>query len=505
MKATDYEFLIYRLEAASRNNPRRFRCTVALISGLAYAILFLFLAALSAGTYFLVAAARDGSRTLHLVQMAIFSATLVPIFWVTMRAFLTRLDPPEGRQLTRDEAPKLFAILDQIRARLDAPPLYKVIVNDQYNAAISQVPRFGLFGAHRHYLILGLPYLIGTPKMEAIATLAHEYGHLAGNHGKMGAWVYRQRITFAAIHAKVEASAESNIVNAIMASALSFFAPYFNAYTFVLSRQQEYEADLAASRIAGNEANASGLVRDELLGSWIASTFWPRLYAQAAVRDRPLFMPFSAMRTAFSATHGEWATPDRLTAALKKDSGLEDTHPCLRERLEAVEGKASMPAPVERTAAESLLGATLTRHLVEEFDSRWWESERPRWQSHYSRESRTSARLNELARRPLQDLNPFELQELGSLHAQCGNLDSALDALRHLLRMPGGPYPNADMLTGRILLARNDRSGLDHLDAARRADARLEHECLCVGYDHLAGSVGIEAAQAWVDRALSEK
>ncbi len=502
MDAKDYEFLVYRLEADSRNNPHRFRLKVAVISGLAYAVLLLFLLTLAAIAYLLVAEARSSHQTFNLVRIGLFAATLIPIFWVTIRAFLTRIDPPDGREITRSEAPKLFAILDRIRATLQAPPLDKVIVDEQYNAAICQVPRLGLFGAHRNYLILGLPYLLGTPKQEAIATLAHEYGHLAGNHGKMGAWVYRQRRTFGAIHAKVAADAEANIVNAMIAGALNLFAPYFNAYTFVLSRQQEYEADMAASQIAGGEANASGLVRDQLLGAWIAETFWPRLYAQADTAERPRFLPYASMRTAFAAAHGEWADAARLRTALKKDSGLEDTHPCLRERLEAIDGKAVLPAAPARTAADSFLGPAL-KGLIDEFDRHWWEANRSRWQSHHRQQAEAGRRLAELSNRPLESLDTFELQEFGSLQAQRGELDTALHALRHLTQRAGGPYPRADLLIARILLARDDRSGLDYLNAARQADASLQNECLSLGYGYLSEREGVDAAEAWVNRIVS--
>lgn len=504
MNAKDYEFLVYRLEAASRENPASFRVSVALVSGLAYTVLALFLAALGLLFYFLLDTAQSGNRTYRLIQIILFSATLLPIFWVTLRALLTRLEPPNGRALTRNEAPKLFDLLDRIRAKLNAPQLHMVILDDRYNAAICQVPRFGLFGGHRNYLIIGLPYLLGTPKMEAVATLAHEYGHLAGDHGKMGTWVYRQRTTFSAIHAKVSANAENNVVNAILAGALNRFAPYFNAYTFVLSRQQEYEADATASRLAGTEPNASGLVRDNLLGSWIAESFWPKLYAQADTSNRPRFLPYAAMRTAFSAAHGEWATQERLKAALKTDSGLEDTHPCLRERLEAINGQATLPEPIERSAAESLLGAS-TKKLIEEFDQQWWEANRAGWQSHHQRLLANAERLADLTCRPLPDLSPFDLQELATLQTERGDRDAALTVLNHLLQRPGGPYPRAELLKGRHLLTVGDRRGLDNLLTARADDCRLEEDCLRIGYGFLEETEGIEAAEEWVNRALAEK
>jgi len=502
MEDKDYEFLVYRLEGASRDNPGAFRLKVLLISGLAYIVLFLFLAGLGGLAYFLFQEARSGHRTGSLIRIGLFCLTLVPVFWVTLRAFLTRLEAPAGRELQREEAPRLFATLDRIRAKLQAPPLHKVLVNDQYNAAICQIPRFGLFGGHRNYLIIGLPYLLGSSPHETIATLAHEYGHLAGDHGKMGAWVYRQRHTFGAIHAKVAADAENNWINGLMAAALDRFAPYFNAYTFVLSRQQEYDADAAASRIAGTEPNASGLIRDELLGRWIAEDFWPRLYAQAGTSPQPRFMPYVALRTACAAAHADWATAERLKLALKQESGLEDTHPCLRERLEAIEGKTALPAIPERSAAEALLGS-FARTLVDEFDRQWWEENRAGWQSHYHRQTVAIQRLAELQQRPLADLNPFELQELASLQAERDE-PGALATVDHLLRQPGGPYPKAALLKGKLLLGQGDRSGLDHLVAAQATDASLEEECLRTGYWFLRDAESIEAAQAWVNQTMAQ-
>ena len=114
-----------------------------------------------------------------------------------------------------------------------------------------------------------------------LATVAHEYGHLCGDHGKMGAWIYRQRRTLLALYEQVEDMSESSWAHELMYNVLRRFMPRYDAYTFVLSRQQEYEADKTASEIAGAKHNATGLIRDELLARWIGENFWPTFYKQA--------------------------------------------------------------------------------------------------------------------------------------------------------------------------------------------------------------------------------
>lgn len=503
MSDRNYQFLVDRLEADSQQYPALFRFKVILVSGVAYAILCLFLVFLAALLYWGFETARQDHHYGRALQVGLFALTLLPVFWVSPKTFFTRIEPPEGRELKPEEAERFFRVLERIRKKLNGPPIHQVLLDDQYNAAICQVPRFGLFGGHRNYLIVGLPYLLATPEDEMIATLAHEYGHLAGDHGKMGAWVYRQRQTFGAIHAKVAQSAEGNWVNGLMAGALDRFAPYFNAYTFVLSRQQEYEADAAATRIAGLGPNGSGLIRDELLGRWLARAFWPRLYAQAKEMERPRFMPYASLRTALAACYGEWATKERLTKALRRNSDVEDTHPCLRERLEAIEAPPELPQLPKRSAAETLLGAGLKK-LIDEFDASWWAQTKKGWQSHYQRKMATARRMAELLPRGRGNLSDFELQELAHLQAEQGEAAEALESLKNLLARREGPYPRAELLKGRLLLEQGDRSGLACLVAARAADARLEDECLQQGYDFLCETDGEEAAERWVNQQLGQ-
>ena len=106
---------------------------------------------------------------------AVFAVKLVmligALLLVVLRALWVRLQPPDGEPLARGDAPELFALLDRLRARLNTPPLHQVLVTADFNAGITQVPRLGVFGWHRNYLILGLPLMrcVSAPQLEAVA------------------------------------------------------------------------------------------------------------------------------------------------------------------------------------------------------------------------------------------------------------------------------------------------------------------------------------------------
>ena len=499
MDRDEFEGLVRQLEAESENSPGAFRTKVVLLSVSAYVFLFVSLAAIIAVAYWGIGYAHAHHKTRMLIMFSIFALMMVPVFYVVLRMFFMRLSPPEGRAITRADAPRLFEVIDKMRKKLTGPPIHHVLIFDQYNAAIMQLPRFGLFGGHTNYLLLGLPYLLGVTPKEMLATVAHEYGHLCGDHGKMGAWIYRQRRTLLALYEQVEDMSASSWVHELMYNVLRRFMPRYDAYTFVLSRQQEYEADKTASEIAGAKHNATGLIRDELLARWIGENFWPTFYKQAEALPAPAFLPFASMRTAFNLSYADWATAPRLSAAWRESSDATDTHPCLRERVEAAGESAKLPPPTDTTAAEALLG-NFTKTLISEFDLDWWKKEKREWQSRHQYVTRSKQELNAFATQPMEKLAPHELQQFALLKAEFDSPQSAKPVLEYLLAKPGGPYPKPSFFYGRILLNEGDERGLNHLETAAKGDRNSVAAVAKMGYYFLLEKRDERAANAWWEK-----
>ena len=435
------------------------------------------------------------------VMIGLLALMTVPVFWVVLRTLLTRWPPPTGRVVTRAEAPVLFELLDKMRVKLGGPPIHHVLIDNEYNACIVQRPRWGLVGPSVNYLVLGLPFMVSMSTSEMLAVIGHEYGHLCGAHGRASSWIYRQRRVFEQVAARIEADAESSIWHMAMSRAMQAFAPIFYGYTFVLGRQMEYEADRTGAQVTSTQAAVSGLIRSELLGNWLHQDFWPTLYRQADLRERPTILPYQAMAIAFRMSHDEWATPDRLRSAWRQESSVDDTHPCLRARVEALGQQPALPARLQRSAATALLGQ-LGEELANEFDQAWWLEESKPWNERYRHVVRSHARLRELTSQALSTMLPHELQELARLKSEFESNQAAKPVLEHLLLRPGGPFPLASYVYGQILLDERNRDGLDYLAAAARHDRRLADDALNVGFMYLLEHHGEERAQKWADGAL---
>ncbi|MDO8991352.1 MAG: M48 family metallopeptidase [Sideroxyarcus sp.] len=499
MQKQDYESLVWSLQSVAQDDPGVFRTKVLLISLFAYLVLFGVLAVLLLGLYFMFAEMLGNGHTVLKIFFAGWVLVVAPIVWLTFRMFFMPLPVPQGRELTEAEAPQLFKMISDLRERLQAAPIHHVLITDEFNAAIAQCPRFGLFGGYRNYLILGLPLLDAVSAEELLSVVAHEYGHLSGGHGKLSRWIYRQRNTFDTLYEHVCERREDNVVNGILAGMLDWFAPYYNAYTFVLSRQNEYEADAMSSRIAGAEASASALIRINLLSNWLHGSFWPKLYAQSTQHETPPVMPYVAMRKLLVMTMDEWSTKERLNEVCKVESDVYDTHPCLSERLAAMGQRAVLPAIPKICAADAVLGR-FSPELVREFDAKWWGEEKDKWQKYHRRYTRSKTRIEELEKKPVGELSVSEAQEFALLLVEFRSAKAAKYVLEDLLGRSGERYPKPVYFYGRALLDEGDTKGLDYLEEAFRLSPAMGDDCARAGYEFLREKQNETAAEGWLER-----
>lgn len=480
-----YLALVERLEQELWAQPRRFRTRVLAVSLAVYGAELVLLVALWLACHALLRLVPGvGASVAVAVPGAVAALLLKWLLW-------PRVPAPQGRALTRAEAPALFEALDRMCARMAAPRIHHVLVDARYNVAVLQQPRWGgLWGHRTNYLMVGLPYLLAVSTSELFAALAHELGHLGGGNAPLDAWVYRQRRVVGALHEQLQERGGARWLDALV--------DYYNAVTFVLARQHEYEADSAATRLVGAAVNARGLVRDTLQMRWLHETFWPTLLRHADRAVRPPFMPYTALRTALRAGHAQWARPERLDAALAQRSGRHDTHPCLRERLAAIGVVPALPPALERSAADVLLGPATTRRLVAEFDALWWRREGRDWELRYRQASTARRRLQALASQDVDTLPPAQLEELALLTTEFDTPQAARSLLARVLAQPG-QHPQAAFHYGRLLLDADDAQGLRYLQVAAASERALAPGAAMQGHQFLLRTQDERAARRWLE------
>ncbi len=388
MDRADFVHLVRLSEHASADDSGAYRRGVAIFAALGYLWVIACLALAVGIIVWTLGSIGQGRFNVTRGWLLLFALGLL---WATLRALWVRIDEPEGVELRREDAPALFEALDRIRQRIDGPPVHHVYLDGEFNASIRQLPRFGFFGGAVNYLNVGLPLLMALDRRRLLSVLAHEYGHLRGDHGRLSAWIYRTRLSWL----KLDASFQRNEGVMAFASQAFFrwYFPRFAAKTFALARQDEYEADRIAGRLLGTRVAAGALTEIAVKSAWYAERFWSGHWSRAMSEPVPVG-PFEAMGAQLRAPVAEDFARDALRGALRCVSDVEDTHPVLRDRLEALEEKARLPSWSEKSALDLLADKS---RWIAHFDGEWCRAHASDWKQHHAYLARLRERVVALA------------------------------------------------------------------------------------------------------------
>ncbi len=507
MDTERFKALVQRLERESAARPALYQAKVAALTLLGFGILALLLATVGFSLVLLAALAvmvalSGGTALLLLLKLGkLLLFIAIPLWFLvksSVKALFIRLPAPQGREITQPEAPALFEALDRMRRQMKGPRFHHVLVVDDVNAAVVQRPAFGLVGWPRNYLLLGLPLLESMPPDEALAVVAHEYGHLAGAHSHFSAFIYRLRHTWGTIQAFTDQV--QGWLGRLVAPLVRWYAPYFNAYTFVLARANEYAADRASAELVGAAHATHALKRVNLVGPQ-----HQRFLAQTFQRiDHDAQPPQDLMQRWAAQAGSAPAEADALRwlgDALDREGHVTDSHPTLRARLQALayagEAVDQAPPPLAGTSAAHAWLGTLVDTLRREFESDWARRVAEPWGQRHAEAQQLRQRLAEL--RAMAE--PAPAQQLEALQLTL-RLEPDTD-VREALAAFNAAQPDHALglyLEGSARLERGERAGLDLLARATALDPEATKPACERAIDFLVKQQDHEAAEAYAER-----
>jgi Zn-dependent protease with chaperone function len=464
MKRDQFEQTVQRFELYSKHNPGLYRFGALLLALLGYAsilLILLLLLTMAGGSVGLVIATHGNVAVLKLTIVCLIAAFGVG------KALWVHIPPPEGRELKASEAPELFRVIKDVRNEGKAPPIHRVFLNREFNASLQQYALLGALGWYRNYLHLGLPLLLALDENQFRAVLAHEIGHLSGAHSKLGAWTYRLRTTWGSL---LEAFGRKRRgLGSLFLPFFRWYFDFFNAYTFVLSRQQEVEADRFAARLTGAKTLASALSALEVQGTFLDSRYWAVFSKKNRETAEPTASPFAGMGPALHTGTDSQEETRWLQRALLPRTNFFNTHPSFADRLALLGQSPSLPPKAQNSAAEVFLGSLLGP-LTAQWDEEWRKGIADFWKSEYEKFKEQSRRLEELEKKaetaPLEGDEAFERADLVE---DVRGPEEAIPLLKAILE--GTPeHASALYALGRIYLVQGKLEGLPLLEKVMAKD-----------------------------------
>ncbi|HQG28238.1 MAG TPA: M48 family metallopeptidase, partial [Candidatus Ozemobacteraceae bacterium] len=461
MDETQFEAFSSRLEREAAEHPRWYRLKVI---GLAMSG-YLFIAGVLLGIVGVIAALVAAAVSVHGSAYVVVKVlgVLIPLGWIILRSLWVSLPPPEGLHVDLGEAPKLRSVVENLKRTLKTPDIDVVLLTLEFNAGVVQIPRFGIFGWPRNYLVLGWPLLLALSPEGVTSVLAHEFGHLSGAHGRFAAWVYRVRQTWFSLMTALEANGQWG--TGLFRWFFNWYAPSFGAYTFVLARKHEFAADRMAARATGARITAETLLSTVVLEAHLDDGFWPKLKDLSLTLEAPPDDVFARMRQALAEPIPEENAEKWSRKARCFRTGGGDTHPALSDRLAVLGSSDVRYHPfMGPCAADVFFPGEAGRRIERMLSAQWRENVADAWAEAHRNGVGAISRLAELE--TLEKAGRFGIDEaverlrhVGELHG----VEATEPLLLELVRT-APDHPQVCYGMGRLLLRRGDLSGVAYID-----------------------------------------
>ncbi len=268
-------------------------------------------------------------------------ATVGTLAYTTWRALHSRHRTPAGVAVGRDQAPRLWELVDGAAAAAGVPaPAGVTVVADATVALGERTRLLGVIGGRRD-LYLGLPLLQALDPDRLTALVTHELAHGSAVLGRWAPLAYRGRVAVGRAMPRISRRGPAGIV-------LRLYAGFYRRRDTPFSRAQELAADRIAAAHAGTAATVAAL-RDlpALAGMqrlFHAEYLGPGWQAGFVPED-----VFGGLLRVLAARTTEMTM---LRARDPAPSGPWDTHPSLAERIAALSASTTPASPAAPSSAD---------------------------------------------------------------------------------------------------------------------------------------------------------
>ncbi len=326
-----------RLEEASKLSPGKLRGKLLRygLFALSLPVLFIVACVLLAFGGLLVA---YFFHSFHPVYILAFSVIIIIAagfgVYAALNGLTAQFVPRRDKPLNPKDFPLLFEMIEQIRKETGAPELDKVTLIDTLNAGVDE-QWTSLFNRTPQYnLYIGLDMMALLSKEEFKSVLAHEMGHLVARDTYYSSWFSRVLLCWQNI-LEGEETGNSSLVK-MFRSYWSRFQDNYNAIRLTVSRQAEFQADLAETKVTSPETAAHSLLRFDLYLRALAIDYERELYLASRKEPVPPEDFYEHRLEYLSRSLDHRVIEEALHMAGSIQTALNDSHPALKDRLAAI-------------------------------------------------------------------------------------------------------------------------------------------------------------------------
>ncbi|MFN8484027.1 MAG: M48 family metallopeptidase [Anaerolineae bacterium] len=275
-------------------------------------------------------------------SLALIVGAVTSVIAVVRSLFVRIRDTEPGRPLTRQEAPQLWQVVEDVGRHVDSRPVDVIYLTPGTEIAVME--RGNLWrkmrGTARRCLILGLGALPGMPLPQFQAILAHEYGHFSNKDTSGGTLANQVQVSLIRLAEGLARRGLAKWYNPAWLFVNGFYRLFMRA-TRGASRLQEVLADRYAALAYGADNLIAGLlfiIRRDLNFEWEAD-YQIRLALQT---QRDLANLYAVAEPTVNNAQKEINAA--YEAVVNRKTALYDTHPSVKDRIALLEKLPKRPA-----------------------------------------------------------------------------------------------------------------------------------------------------------------
>ncbi len=379
--------------------------------------------------------------------------------------FQLKIQLPPGRPVNANEAPKLFALIDELNLTLSPqklqPKIQQIKISQKFEINIIRTPRNGFPVFFTNTLILGLPLLQCLSPKQFKNLISHEIVHLSGSRSRLSSWLYFTGTYWEQYNFALKKQVKSP--NIFLLVFFAWFSPLYHLLAREIEKIECMNVDKLLTEKISAEDLSDALVQHFISHKYLNDSFWPNLNEKAYRHSTPPYMPYSGIERNLKSKL------DDITRQSWLDSALFDTFestniPSLSHRLKQL-GINNPPLPgfLQTSAAKYFLGKALPV-LIQQMDKVWEVSNQFVWQKKYAKGQSELTHLNELVIQADQGLLSDErIWEYMQLIKRHNDEQQATIKYREILKL-NTRDPRISFEIGRTLLEQMDESGIQALD-----------------------------------------
>lgn len=358
----------------ARRYPRSYLAMVTAAAGLGYSFILLFpylLYSMSTALYDSAPAAQTVQDWLLCAAQAV-SLALGAVFTYTL--FKLRFTPPAGRELTEEEAPRLFKMLAELRRAYGKTRIHRVLLDDTLDVRVIRTPRSGLPLFTTRTLVIGLPVLQTVSPYHLRVLLARCIGQLAPRNRRLATWLYQLNDTWQqyAEH-RNNASPPARLVGCFF----SLYAPLYKAVSVGLAHRAELNADRCVLDVINHQEAADAISFHAASRDFLIRRYWPTIERMAArAGTRSDYLPFERLTEVTRKGLSVENLNETIARLYEAGEPLEEW-PGVDERLENIGYSGPIPLQVPETTAATYFLEDALPGIVKSFDARWLKQRLP--------------------------------------------------------------------------------------------------------------------------------